>query len=875
MKKQIAFLAAFIVSSAFGTDAGILPWPVGSVSNQNKTRTIRNAFGNYHLLWDNIGTPSNPVNFHNGIDILPYDGNRDVRAVESGFISDIYSFGDQYVVVIVDELNQLTGSTHGWSYGHLDEPTWNERDPITVHDLISVMSSIPAVDHMHFSWSPYDYDCTAGSTRNPLAYLCNVGDIEWHWNRVIEGNPQGSDQFIFIPQMTTPNWPTSAEALAAILLDKSCLYGAVDFLYGYCLEGIGEIGDLYSVNPVNPGRIEWTLNQIRPTGPFAMFTKYVVNFDGLIGKVPEQDDKYQLHYFRLSLFSHAGLPGSGLVTCLTNAGDASNYDGINNIQENSWQTNQHNSGSGTAQASELARYKDGLYEIQVTSTAYDNSSHQVSESVTLDNFPPNVVEALVYRKGPENGVSNTEPPILGCWMWGVEENPVLLRNLFTTTYSNSYLSANEEDRLGVVLVFSEQMEETPELWISGEWPGGNWDSRSGGSGAEFNACEWDPNLTPPAPGSSHLVQCFETGSGITGYHGALKLNITGGEDLCGNSLDADPGTVAAPRNAQGFGSGYEQGVDSSYPWTNYPPHYARQSDYVVAGSYGIEVELDEVMAQYSLIGDCPYWHGFWMGSVGVSILPSQFRVGILDFEGQVARSMSIYTPFSIRDMVFTPGYTASSIDFIEQSGAGNYVWVGVNSLRYFPEPYSIPPVNGGGSGRVFLYTADGSTVDYVVCSGSWYAGEYGLVLAPHVNYLIPEGTGVRVHFTTYGPYGTSEERSMFLEPSSLLDRSIQETPEDMLSEVTEAGLGSHPFSFTVCRNPVTTAAEFLVSLPEPELVELTVHDLAGREVHRFYDGEMSAGERMLALPVNLPSGVYLCRLRAGLNAATEKLVIVR
>ena len=264
MKKRIAFLAAFIVSSAFGTDAGILPWPVGSVIDQNKTRTIMNAFGNYHLLWGNIGTPSNPVNFHNGIDILPYDGNRDVRAVESGFISDIsesVTLGE-FVVVIVDELNPLTGSSHGWSYGHLDEPTWNERDPISVHDLISVMSTVPDVDHMHFSWSPYDYDCTAGSTRNPLTYLCNVGDIEWVWNREIVGNPVGSDQFLFIPQMTTPNWPTSAEALAAILLDNSCLYGAVDFLYGYCLEGRGEIGTLYSVHPVNPMRIEWTLNQI-------------------------------------------------------------------------------------------------------------------------------------------------------------------------------------------------------------------------------------------------------------------------------------------------------------------------------------------------------------------------------------------------------------------------------------------------------------------------------------------------------------------------------------------------------------------------------------------------------------------------------------
>jgi len=794
----MAFLAAFIVSSAFGTDAGILPWPVGSVSNQNKTRTIFNAFGNYHLLWDNIGTPSNEVNFHNGIDILPYDGDRDVRAVESGYISDIDTDGDQYVVVIVDELNQLTGSTHGWSYGHLDEPSWGNEDPISVHDLISVMSTVPDVDHMHFSWSPYDYDCTAGSTRNPLTYLCNVADIEWIWNReVVIGNPVGSDQFLFIPQMTTPNWPTSAEALAAILLDNSCLYGAVDFLYGYCLEGRGEIGTLYSVHPVNPMRIEWTLNQIRPTGLFAMFTKYVVNFEGLLGKVPEQNEEYQLHYFRLSLFSHAGLPGNGLVTCLTNAGAAAGYDGINNIEENSWQTSQHNSGSGTAQASELARYKDGLYQIQVTSTAYDNSSHQVSESVTLDNFPPNVVEAIVYRKGPENCVSNTVPPILGWWVWEIEEAPILLRNLFTHTYSSSYLSANAEDRLGVMLVFSEQMEEMPELWLSGEWPGGSWDSRSGGSGAEFNACEWDPNLPSPSPGSTHLLQCFETSSGITGYHGALNLNISGGEDLCGNSLDADPGTVAVPRNAQGFGGGYEQGVDSSYPWTSNPPHYARQSDYVVAGSYGIEVELDEVMAQYTFIGDCPYWHGFWMGSVGVSFLPSQFIVRILDFEGQVAKSMSVYTPCPLREMKFTPGYTASSIAFIEPSGAGNYVWVGVNSLRYNPEPFSIPPVNGSGSGRVFLYRANGSTEDYHICGGSWYAALVGKVCAPHVNYLIPEGTGVRVHYTTFGPYGVPHEHSVFLDPSSQSDRSIQETPEDMLSEVAEAGLGSPPFSFTV------------------------------------------------------------------------------
>lgn len=237
--------------------------------------------------------------------------------------------------------------------------------------------------------------------------------------------------------------------------------------------------------------------------------------------------------------------------------------------------------------------------------------------------------------------------------------------------------------------------------------------------------------------------------------------------------------------------------------------------------------------------------------------------------------MSIYTPYPLREMVFAPGYTASKIDFIEQSGAGNFVWVGVNSLRYRPEPESIPPVNGAGSGRVFLYRANGSTEDYPICGGSWYAGEVGQVCAPHVNCLIPEGTGVRVYYTTYDTSGDPHEHSVFLDPSSQSDRSIQETPEDMLSEDTEAGLGSHPFSFTVCRNPVSTAADFHLSLPEPGLVELTVHDLAGREVQRVYDGEMPAGERMLAVPVNLPSGVYLCRLRAGSNTSTEKLVIVR
>jgi len=109
--------------SLFSVTAGIaetIYWPVGPIGTQTTTRTIMNSFGNYHVGWDTLTTPGLTCNFHMGIDILPYNGNRDVRASKSGFISDIATDGDQYLVVVVDDT--LT-STHGWSYQHLTDPS--------------------------------------------------------------------------------------------------------------------------------------------------------------------------------------------------------------------------------------------------------------------------------------------------------------------------------------------------------------------------------------------------------------------------------------------------------------------------------------------------------------------------------------------------------------------------------------------------------------------------------------------------------------------------------------------------------------------------------------------------------------------------------
>ncbi|MDZ7372836.1 MAG: GH116 family glycosyl-hydrolase [candidate division KSB1 bacterium] len=92
-----------------------------------------------------------------------------------------------------------------------------------------------------------------------------------------------------------------------------------------------------------------------------------------------------------------------------------------------------------------------------------------------------------------------------------------------------------------------------------------------------------------------------------------------------------------------------------------------------------------------------------------------------------------------------------------------------------------------------------------------------------------------------------------------------------------------PGHFTLlpgCPNPFNEATALRYRLPWPARVTVQVFDSRGREVERLFDGPQAAGWHLARWsPRGLPSGVYVCRIRAARGSEeyvrSVKLVLVR
>ena len=77
-------------------------------------------------------------------------------------------------------------------------------------------------------------------------------------------------------------------------------------------------------------------------------------------------------------------------------------------------------------------------------------------------------------------------------------------------------------------------------------------------------------------------------------------------------------------------------------------------------------------------------------------------------------------------------------------------------------------------------------------------------------------------------------------------------------------------------NPFNPSTSIRYELPLASKVSLIVYNLLGQEVMTLVDGEMSAGAHEVKFnALNLSSGVYLYRIRAGDFVATKRLVLLK
>jgi len=77
-------------------------------------------------------------------------------------------------------------------------------------------------------------------------------------------------------------------------------------------------------------------------------------------------------------------------------------------------------------------------------------------------------------------------------------------------------------------------------------------------------------------------------------------------------------------------------------------------------------------------------------------------------------------------------------------------------------------------------------------------------------------------------------------------------------------------------NPSNSITTISYQLPSESLVDLKVYDMYGRQVSVLVQDRKNAGTHSVQLDAsNLNSGVYICRLRAGTEVVSERLIIVK
>jgi len=77
-------------------------------------------------------------------------------------------------------------------------------------------------------------------------------------------------------------------------------------------------------------------------------------------------------------------------------------------------------------------------------------------------------------------------------------------------------------------------------------------------------------------------------------------------------------------------------------------------------------------------------------------------------------------------------------------------------------------------------------------------------------------------------------------------------------------------------NPFNPATRISYSLANDEFVQLSIYDVRGHLVERLIDGHQPAGDHVVTWDARgNPSGVYFCRLKAGVFVSTQKLVVLK
>ncbi|MCD4701447.1 MAG: M23 family metallopeptidase, partial [Candidatus Aegiribacteria sp.] len=388
MKILLASLL-IVTSISIGFD-----WPLFPL---NQTHKIDGDYGHANIAWEDASPSNKNGNFHAGIDLhlTEYTEPGDpeiVYAVESGwvtyveYLSDIEPSG-QWVMVICETLT----ADEGWAYLHVDDPIFSQGQPVSAGNPIAVVFQPPApipgfTPHLHFQRSYPEWTEASGAPEglgNPLEWLLPpLGALYWHF--IPQPAPPEHPWCYFIADLTIAEWDDwgSIEDFHEDTLAADELQGSVDIIQGFSLITSGDVGTQeLGACPVAPYRIEWDCVKLGNTtdADEIVFNRRVVSFEGNIGAMNDYE-KYQQFYFKFHkldvLFPDPPV-SYGDAVCITNCGDAVDWDGINNIEESCWNTALEAEGTGESYHPRNMVTPDGLYRIDVTAYAWDVTEMQV------------------------------------------------------------------------------------------------------------------------------------------------------------------------------------------------------------------------------------------------------------------------------------------------------------------------------------------------------------------------------------------------------------------------------------------------------------------------------------------------------------------
>jgi hypothetical protein len=113
--------------------------------------------------------------------------------------------------------------------------------------------------------------------------------------------------------------------------------------------------------------------------------------------------------------------------------------------------------------------------------------------------------------------------------------------------------------------------------------------------------------------------------------------------------------------------------------------------------------------------------------------------------------------------------------------------------------------------------------------------------------------------------------------SGVFERDLLE-PGAAVAEGEEAAPASRLALLGSAPNPFSSSTLVRFRLRERTRVRADLVDVAGRKVATLLDDERSAGNHGIAVhagQLDLASGVYFCRVSAGAETASERLVLTR